>query len=501
MALEADAPAKQERLKAQVQAVEDKWAAKNQELTNKQLESDQKFVDKWQDYEEKYGHILSDMNAETHGYISTMLGIDPTIDKVLEAEKKLEDEVKKQQKTFDESMMKWDETNAIAAKMVPITVDITDRLTKMGTEGSAALAKILGAEQKLGVGDKDTGEELVAAFSELSQFSSTVGFAKIAEAAERVSSIVSKLARTDLPAAIEAQKALVAGLQNTEGATGLLNIEQEKLLEMQIKLAAESGKDATTEAIALTNLQAKTQALKEVSTGVGEIYAGLLKDFEGTFDALGRGITDGIMKTEKWAEVWKKFAKDVGTELISTLINGALKLVVAGIMAQLPALAVVTAAHTTAASTAAASETAITAAMRISEVTGEAGVAAASAFAAYAGIPFVGEALGAAAATSAFAAVMAFLPAAAAEGGFDVGNVAPITQLHPKEMVLPSDISEGLRGMIRGQSPSAMTAATGQAGSNGLTLNNPHFHGYSVQDADGLMNAVFKAARRVGLKA
>jgi hypothetical protein len=46
-----------------------------------------------------------------------------------------------------------------------------------------------------------------------------------------------------------------------------------------------------------------------------------------------------------------------------------------------------------------------------------------------------------------------------------------------------------------------MTAATGQAGSNGLTLNNPHFHGYSVQDADGLMNAVFKAARRVGLKA
>lgn len=78
----------------------------------------------------------------------------------------------------------------------------------------------------------------------------------------------------------------------------------------------------------------------------------------------------------------------------------------------------------------------------------DAGKAASGAFAAVAGIPYVGPFLAPVAAAGAFAATMAF----SAAGGFDVpSGLNPLTQLHEREMVLPAHLADPIRDMVGGR--------------------------------------------------
>jgi hypothetical protein len=75
--------------------------------------------------------------------------------------------------------------------------------------------------------------------------------------------------------------------------------------------------------------------------------------------------------------------------------------------------------------------------------TSDAVTAAKGAYASASQVPYIGWILGPLAAAAAFAGVEAF---GSAEGGFDVPpGVAPITQLHPNEMVLPAQHADTIR--------------------------------------------------------
>lgn len=94
--------------------------------------------------------------------------------------------------------------------------------------------------------------------------------------------------------------------------------------------------------------------------------------------------------------------------------------------------------------TTAAAAVKVEAASTVSAHAAEAGAGAAAAMAA---IPVFGPGLALGAMTETSAAVLAsMMPLVAAAGGFDVpAGVAPVTQLHPREMVLPADIADPLR--------------------------------------------------------
>jgi Flp pilus assembly pilin Flp len=83
--------------------------------------------------------------------------------------------------------------------------------------------------------------------------------------------------------------------------------------------------------------------------------------------------------------------------------------------------------------------------------------AAAGAFKATVGIPYVGPILAPAAAATAFAAVAAFQSGiASAAGGYDVPH-DQLAFIHKNEMVLPAQISQGLKGLISGGGGSGVT--------------------------------------------
>jgi hypothetical protein len=117
--------------------------------------------------------------------------------------------------------------------------------------------------------------------------------------------------------------------------------------------------------------------------------------------------------------------------------------------------------------------------------------AASGAYAAVAGIPYVGPALAPVAAATAFAAVMAY-DVISAEGGAVIGaGVNPLAQLHENEMVLPAYIAQPLTSMLAGD---AMNDQSGGDTSISNTFHNT-YHGAGNLDEDSYLAMLNSAVR------
>lgn len=116
-------------------------------------------------------------------------------------------------------------------------------------------------------------------------------------------------------------------------------------------------------------------------------------------------------------------------------------------------------------------------------------VAGAEAFKSQAGIPGVGPFLGAAAAAATMAAVHGMVGMISASGGADIGNYAPMAQLHPREMVLPAHIADPLRDSLAGG---------GMGGNVNITLHATDAKSVRrllLDNGPALAEAIGKAAR------
>ena len=88
-------------------------------------------------------------------------------------------------------------------------------------------------------------------------------------------------------------------------------------------------------------------------------------------------------------------------------------------------------------------------AIRSGEIKKDAGAAAAGAYKAVVGIPYIGPFLAPAAAAVAYAGVLAF---ESAEGGYDIpSGHNPIVQTHAREMILPEEQADTIRSLEKGR--------------------------------------------------
>ena len=196
--------------------------------------------------------------------------------------------------------------------------------------------------------------------------------------------------------------------------------------------------------------------------------------------------------------IFQKLGTDVTAialhALFKPLEDGFVKLISKWItqLAAFLAAKVSTDAASTASET--ASQTAQTAATVVSsdaQVTSNAAVAGAEAFAAYIGIPFAGPALAAAAEAAAIANVLALLPMASAAGGIgDVPYDDMPTLLHRKEMVLPADIAVPMRQMV----------ASTPTGNGGMSFHGCTFSGVTRDLVAAIFNGGIRQARFAGAK-
>jgi hypothetical protein len=127
----------------------------------------------------------------------------------------------------------------------------------------------------------------------------------------------------------------------------------------------------------------------------------------------------------------------------------------------------VEAAKTAATTVAITARLAASVAANMAEIASLAAVASAAAFASTAAIPIVGPALAPGVAAVSLAAVLAMVPLAAAEGGWERVPATTLAMLHKDEQVLPASYAEGLRKVVAG----------GGAGSGGGGDIHNHFNG------------------------
>lgn len=132
----------------------------------------------------------------------------------------------------------------------------------------------------------------------------------------------------------------------------------------------------------------------------------------------------------------------------------------------------------------------------LKQVFANAAVAGSGAAASQAPVPFIGPALAAAAMASVMGMVLGLTSMISASGGADIGNYAPLAQLHPNEMVLPAHIADPLRDSLAsgglGRSPIVINISSPDArGVRRLLLDNPA----AVAEA---VNAAFRVRRGRG---
>jgi hypothetical protein len=131
---------------------------------------------------------------------------------------------------------------------------------------------------------------------------------------------------------------------------------------------------------------------------------------------------------------------------------------------------------TTAETAAATTQAGIQKALGVSGVLSNAALAATAAMASVAAIPVYGWAMAPEVGAATFAGAMSYLPAAAK--GYDIpAGINPLTQLHQKEMVLPAEHADVIRGLAGGRGGSGdhfHVHAVDTAGMERLLRDNGH---------------------------
>jgi hypothetical protein len=273
-------------------------------------------------------------------------------------------------------------------------------------------------------------------------------------------------------------------------------------------LTAAYTSDQAKQVAAAQNAEgAKVQSNDTANRQIREANDKTLKQFQASMNALVKTFADGLVSMAEGSESFGKLMRKVGQQILDDIFRvvlgmvekwawGETEKVLATTQAQalldalgLRGFAAAIARDQAQATSAIAAEKLKTAATQagatqnmaisgqtaLKDITNSAAQAAGGAYKALAGVPFVGPILGAAAAATVFAAVLAFKGlVASAAGGYDIPTgVNPLTQLHAQEMVLPARLANPMRDMLASFGSGSAQSPTGHTFSFGDT----HIHG------------------------
>ena len=237
------------------------------------------------------------------------------------------------------------------------------------------------------------------------------------------------------------------------------------------------------------------QKIKANARNTAEDYAQVWKK---TVTAVVDSFGDGLLGMARGTETFHAAALKVAESVENVFVKAIERTVVAHVLGETTKAASTTAGQATqtvATSAGVAQRTAteqaghaqslamdLTATLK--KVTNAAAAAAAAAFHAFADIPVVGPALGAAAAAATFVAVEGFGALASAEGGYDIGPENPLVQAHAREMILPASIAEPLRTMIASGGAGGAGDLGGSSGGGGGGRAGGATHNWNIQALD-----------------
>jgi hypothetical protein len=229
-------------------------------------------------------------------------------------------------------------------------------------------------------------------------------------------------------------------------------------------------------------VQQLTIAMQKYDQTVQKVGQAELKSFQKNFDEITNSLNRGVISWIDGTEKFGKAMQQVWTGVVNSAIQATLKMGEQWLTTHLEMAIIGKATGTVAAA---------------SQIAAAAGEAFAGAYAAIAAIPIVGPALApSVAAASGAAALSGGLAFLAFEKGGIVGGSESLALLHPREMVLPSQISQSVQQMAES------TTGSSGGGGGGHFHTEIHIHGSpsgsEVDKMEKQMTSVIKRARRRG---
>ncbi len=370
------------------------------------------------------------------------------------------------------------------------SIDKADKLLKtMATDATATQKQLLSItpEGKLGTAleaigikwDKVTESTDRAKLASAEYVAANVGdFNKAAVAWEVLNSSVSRLARVNLPEAINVQNELIASMERMNAPMLQIIEAQEKELQLEIQLKTERGQSANAQIIALYNMRAGTAALATLNNSLANTYIALGNTVHSAIGSLSGAISQIINGAGSFYKAWHQAMNQFEAQLVSTVIQAIIEFGVAWVKvhllhmaaskaadaAEIAGIATVSAARATATTAqiagiaaVATAQTAATAtftseqiasfvaikaaatALDVSEVLGYAAVGGAAAAASTAAIPIIGPALALEAGAAMYAGIAGLYGPLAT---FSEGGMVPedmLALVHKGEYVLPAE--------------------------------------------------------------
>ncbi|HUO12652.1 MAG TPA: hypothetical protein VMU37_07840 [Caulobacteraceae bacterium] len=251
--------------------------------------------------------------------------------------------------------------------------------------------------------------------------------------------------------------------------------------DLQISIGVDASgvtQGAAQARAALASITPEVQSLSRAFVQLGQSAKGGLA---GQVDPMVATFTGGLVKmaegTKTFGQVLASVGRTMLNDFVSKVINPMIEQWITKEITQTAQTVAGLGTRSAAQATAAISDIAAGKAAAAAQVATQVGLAGAGGVASMAAAPFPLDLTAPAFGAAMAAAAAAQGAAAAAAGGFDVGDFAPITQLHPREMVLPAHLADRVRNMTAGEA----------SGSSSITFNHTaHVYGRDAETAANL---------------
>ncbi len=286
-------------------------------------------------------------------------------------------------------------------------------------------------------------------------------------------------------------------------------IEQRRNIELQAKQAEIEAMQGNPNAdpVALEKLMLEMDAIRRRFKGLSADNKGqsdaatqkaTMSPFESLFGVTEQAIDQGLQSMVTRGKITlgglRDSARQIGGALLQELVTKPIAAWITGQARMVVMTWLFGKQKVAAEATTATTITAIQGAASLKTIAMKAYEAAAGAYAAIAGIPYVGPVLAPIAAGVALAGVFAFAKSIfSAEGGMDIGpGVNPIVQTHAREMILPAKHADTIRML----GDMAQSGGMGGGGSGVVEFKAiPMPNGFFMAHQDELLK-VFQHARR-----
>jgi hypothetical protein len=141
----------------------------------------------------------------------------------------------------------------------------------------------------------------------------------------KIEGTLGKIAKTDLPTVLKLYDERLAKQQASGAAEGEILATVGKRLEVEIQIAEQTGKSATSQIIGLEHIRQQQQALYDSTHLLGDTVVSVEKDIEKGWNLVGDAMVDDILTAKNFGKSMEDVGKQVLKMVMTDLVQGAFK--------------------------------------------------------------------------------------------------------------------------------------------------------------------------------